>query len=284
MANKKPAAKPAAKKATQPKVQPETESYDEQYAEPAPVSSEPDWEIKDRVYTLITNKTPLLFTLPARHTGKRPLMYMDEEKGYEREIRYATNQRSCFVDEQVGHATLGHIALRNGTLVVPRAKQSLQKLLSLYHPLLNKLYKELDPKASAVKDIDYMDLELDAMNAAANMDIDQAEAILRVEYGSKVAQMSSKEIKRDLRLFARRNPGLFLELANDENVQLRNMGIKASEMGILKLSQDQRTFTWGSTGRKVMTVPFGENPYSALAAFFKTDEGVEVFQSIEKRV
>ena len=274
MATKKAASKKAApKKAAEAVQQPQTTN--------TPLPAEPTWEIKDRVYTLITNKTPLLFTLPARHSAKRPLMYFDKELEYQREIRYATNQRSVFVDEQEGHATLGHIAMRNGTLVVPKEKQNLQKLLSLYHPLLNKLYKELDPKANAVADIDFMDLELDAMNAAATMDIDAAEAILRVEYGSKVAQMSSKEIKRDLRLFARRNPGLFLNLANDENVQLRNIGLKASEMGILKLSQDQRTFTWENTGRKVMTVPFGENPYSALAAFFKTDEGVS---AIEKRI
>lgn len=278
MATKKAAAKPAAKKQAQ--VQPEPQ--------PQPTITQevkaPTWEIKDRVYTLTTRKTPLLFTIPSRHTAKRPLMYFDEELGYSREIRYATNQRSCFADEQQGHSTLGHIAMRDGTLVVPKEKQNLQKLLSLYHPLKDKLFKELDPKANAVADIDYMDMELDAMMAAANMEVDQAEAILRVEYGSKVADMSSKEIKRDLRLFARNNPGLFLELANDENVQLRNMGIKASEMGILKLSQDQRTFTWENTGRKVMTVPFGENPYSALAAFFKTDEGVEIYATIEKRV
>jgi hypothetical protein len=33
-----------------------------------------------------------------------------------------------------------------------------------------------------------------------------------------------------------------------------------------------------------MTVPFDENPYSALAAFFKTDDGVEMFNTIEKRL
>jgi hypothetical protein len=32
-----------------------------------------------------------------------------------------------------------------------------------------------------------------------------------------------------------------------------------------------------------MTVPFDEHPYSAMAAFFKTDEGLEVFKSIEKK-
>ena len=96
--------------------------------------------------------------------------------------------------------------------------------------------------------------------------------------------MSSKEIKRDLLIFAKRNPILFLELVNDENVELRNFAIKAAEANIIKLSQDQRTFLWGSNNRKLMTVPFDEHPYSALAQWFKTDEGMEVYQNIEKRL
>ena len=60
--------------------------------------------------------------------------------------------------------------------------------------------------------------------------------------------------------------------------------MKGVEANIIKLSNDQRTFQWVSNGRKLMTVPFDENPYSALAAWFKTDEGVEVFQTLEKRL
>ena len=122
------------------------------------------------------------------------------------------------------------------------------------------------------------------MVAARTMDVDDAEAILRVELGSKVSSMTTKELKRDLMLFAKKKPDLFMELANDDNVQLRNVAIKASEMGIIQLSQDQITFTWGSNGRKLMTVPFDENPYSAMAAYFKTDEGVEVYRSVEKNL
>jgi hypothetical protein len=77
---------------------------------------------------------------------------------------------------------------------------------------------------------------------------------------------------------------LFLELANDDNVQLRNIAIVATEASIIKLSQDNRTFTWGENDRKLMTVPFDENPYSAMAAFFKTDEGVNILRSIEKKL
>jgi len=243
-----------------------------------------DWEVKDRTYLLIGPHSPLTYTLPSRHTSRFPLLWFDKETGDQKELRYATNQNSVFVDEQKGEATLGHIIIKNGSLFVPKEKQNLQKLLSLYHPALNKKYKEFDPVSTATDDLDDMDVQLDAMNAAREMDIDQAEAILRVEIGSKVSKMTSKEIKRDLMLFARKNPYLFIELANDDNVQLRNVAIRAVEMGIISLSQDQRTFFWASNNRKLMTVPFDENPYSAMAAFFKTDEGIEIFRSIEKKL
>lgn len=281
------AKKPAAKKAA-PKKAPTTVSYEVEapvekavVAPKAPVNT---WEIKDRVYVLATRKTPIIMTIPTRHTAKRPLLWFDEALGYEREIRYATNQRSVFVDEQEGHVTLAHIVFRDGTLFVPKAKQSLQKLLSLYHPLNGIIFKELDEVKNAENELDFMDLQLEAANAAANMEIDLAEAILRVEIGNAVSGMKSKEIRRDVRVMARKNPSLFLELANDENIELRNVGVKAVEAGILDLANDQRTFMWKATNRKVMTVPFGENPYSALAAFFKTDDGVEIYQSILKRI
>ena len=156
--------------------------------------------------------------------------------------------------------------------------------MSVYHPLKGKLYDEFSAVEEAVDQLEVLDLQVDAMNAARNIDIDQAEAILRVELGSKVNDMSSKELKRDLLLFARSNPALFISLANDENVQLRNFAIRAQETGIISLSQDQRTFTWVSTGRKLMNVPFDENPFSAFAAFLKTDEGVEIYKSIDKKL
>jgi len=242
------------------------------------------WEIKDRYYHLLNGNSPLTFRINSRHSMRKPLMYFDEEKGYNRELRYATNMRSPFVDEQEGPVTLGHIVFEDGVLMVPKSDVALQKMLSLYHPNRNKLYSERDEVQEAVDDLDYLELEVEAMNAAMTMDIDQAEAILRVEQGSRVSKMSSKELKRDLMLLARSNPELFIELANDENVGLRNMGIRAVEANIISLAQDQRSFSWASNGRKLMNVPFDENPYSALAAWFKTDEGVEVYKTIDKKL
>jgi hypothetical protein len=257
--------KPAAKAVAKPEVKKDT------------------WEYKDRNYYLLDNRNPLTYTLPSKHTRKYPLVWFDPEKGYERELRYATNHQSIFVDEQKGQVTLNHVVFENGHMMVPKEKRSLQEFLDK-HPHKGLVFGEHDVIEVATDQVEDLELEVLAMNAALQMDVDFMEAIMRVEIGSSVSKMSTKELKRDTLLFARRNPQLFIELANDENVQLRNFAIIATENNIVKLSGDNRTFTWASNGRKLMNVPFDENPYSAMAAWFKTDEGLEVFKSIEKKL
>jgi hypothetical protein len=274
-----------ATKATAKKVevapQPVAKKATTQIDVPAP---KPVFEFKDRTYVLKTGKSPLVYSLPSKHSGKKPLLYFDKELGYNREIRYATNQPSAFVDEQKGTSTLGRIILRNGQLVVPKEKVALQKLLSLYHPYKDQIYYEFDPVGISENELDWIELELQALNAAKVLSVDEAEAILRVEFGSKVSELSSSEIKRDLMIFAKRQPHTFIQLANDDNVQLRNVGVKAVEAKIISLSQDQRTFSYGDTNRKLLTIPFDEHPYSALASYFKTDEGMEVYKAIIKKL
>lgn len=191
---------------------------------------------------------------------------------------------SPLADEQKGQVTLGRIVFRNGVLNVPKENVALQKLLSLYHPSKGLVYKELDKVEDSVNHLQWIELELEALTIAKGMDIEHAEAILRSEQGENVTKLSTSELKRDLMIFAKNDPMLFLELASDETVELRNTGAKAVEAGILKLSADQRTFTYGEGNRKLMTVPFDEHPYSALAAFFKTDDGMEVYKTILKRL
>ena len=274
-----------AKKATANKVEVAPQEEVKQVVKPIAEIKKPknEWVIKDRLYELTRTK-PLVFTLPTAHGRKKSLLHFDEELGYQRELRYATNQRSCFVDEQQGQIVMGRIVFRDGKLSVPKENVVLQKLLSLYHPAVKDgIYEEYKPAQQASNEVDWIEFELQALNLAKSLTVDEAEAILRVEMGASVTELSSSEIKRDVLIFAKKNPNLFIQLATDENTQLRSFGAKAVEMGILNLSQDQRTFTYGNTGRKVMTVPFDEHPYFALSAFFRTDEGMEIYKAIEKR-
>jgi len=241
------------------------------------------WEYKDRNYYLIGNKAPLTHTIPSKHTRRYPLVWFDEEKGYERELRYATNQESIFFFFLKGQVTLKHVVFEGGHMMVPKEKRNLQEFLSK-HPHRGVIFAEYDEQQVAHSDLEDMEMQVIAMNMCLQLDVDMMEAIMRTELGSRVSEMTSKELKRDALLFAKRNPELFVELAQDENVQIRNFGIVAVEEGFLKLDGDQRTFKWGSNGRKLFTVPFDENPYSALAAWFKTDEGLEVYKTLEKKL
>ena len=278
MAKKQAAAKAASKvEVAQPEIKATNKMVEVVVEKPQP--KEPKWEIKDRVYYLKGNKKPL-----SRSIRSSNIYWFDEEKGYEREIKYCENQITPFVDEMKGDQRLSHIIFRNGALFVEKTKTVLQKFLSLYHPQRDILYYEHKPVQVAENQLDWLEFEVQALMIAKEMDIDMAEAIMRVEKGSEVNDLSSKELKRDLLLFAKRNPKLFLELTTDDNVQLRNFGIKAVEAKIIKLSNDQRYFKWASNDRKIMTIPFDEHPYSALAAWFKTDEGMEIYSNIEKRL
>ena len=97
---------------------------------------EKNWEIKDRMYYLIDNKRPL-----AKLVKSNGIYWFDEEKGYERELKNTSNQRTPFVDEMVGDQRLEHIIFRNGVLNVPKNNKH-YKNYYLYIIHIKTLYLE----------------------------------------------------------------------------------------------------------------------------------------------
>ena len=57
-----------------------------------------------------------------------------------------------------GDQRLEHIVFRNGALFVPRNQQTLQRLLSLYHPHRDKLFYEWKPAEVAEDQIDFIEI------------------------------------------------------------------------------------------------------------------------------
>ena len=237
----------------------------------------PKWEIKDRTYLLKGNFSPLTY-----HVKGQGFLWFDEDLGINKEVRYAINQRSLFVDEQDGNVRVGHIVFEDGVLYVPKSQPLLQQLLELYHPKRHK-WEVVDEAAKASDFVDDLEYELDALNLVKDADIDHLEAILRTELGSSVSRMSTKELKRDAYRFAKNEPKLFIDLYNDEDIKLRNLANRAVEMGVISLTDNNTQFKH-KNGKKIMTVPFEEHPYIALAQYFKTDEGVDLMKSIIKKL
>ena len=117
---------------------------------PLPTPVKDTWEIKDRFYMLKGRDKPLSKLIKGCN-----VYYFDEEKGYERELKYCSNQRTVFVDEMKGDQRLEHIIFRNGVLNVPKNKTVLQKLLSLYHPQRDKIFYEHKPAAIAGNEVEH---------------------------------------------------------------------------------------------------------------------------------
>lgn len=240
-------------------------------------------EFKDRVFLLRDQSAPLCFMLPSRNTARYPLHYFDETTGSNRSLRYARNQKSPFEDEQDGNFILEPIIFEDGVLVVPKNNPVLQRFMEL-HPANGDVFYEFDPEKDAADKIEYLNYELDAQLAAREMSIDTAESILRVMVGGRVDRMTTQEIRRDVMIYAKNNPEEFLEMIDDSDLHLKNKSVKFIESGLLQFRNNRRDvfFNLPDNKKKMMSVPINEDPFSAMTAFFKTDEGMEIEQKLEK--
>lgn len=242
----------------------------------------PQWEVKDRIYRLTGGKSPLTYTIQTKHTRTKPLLYFDEEQGINRELRYATNQTSVFVDEQDGYATLGHVVFTDGSLHVERTNVQLQKLLSVYHPSAGTKWFEYDPLAKEREALEIIENEVDALLLVTEMDAEHLEAVLRAEYGPEAGTWEPKIQKRRAFALAKNQPKVFVALAKDEDIKLRGVAQAAFEYNILREANGGRNVTYN--GKDVCTVPFESTPLTTVVQFFKSDEGAELLKAIEKKL
>mgnify|MGYP003110057603 CR=1 FL=1 len=242
-------------------------------------------EVKDRTYRLLRGSVPLAFVLPSKHTRRSPLLYFDEEKNENRVLRYATNQRSPFEDEQDGNAILSPIIFEDGFLAVPRTNPVLQEFLH-YHPLNGKKFEEIDNEKDAQQELDYMVQEVDALQAAKDLTIEQAETLGRVLLGKDVSRMTTAELRRDLLVYARRDATAFLNAITNPELQLISKVRAFLDGRLLTLRKNGREVYYNlkDNKKKLTSVPFGEDATEYLASFFKTDDGVEILSFLEKQL
>jgi len=238
----------------------------------------------NKSYKLTRDKAPLSYTIPSRNTKRNALLYFDEETGQNRSMRYAKNQKSIFEEDQDGNVILEPIIFEDGFLQVPKQNQILQEFLA-YHPGNGNIFVEVDKERDAAIDVDIMDLTLEAMMAAKELDIEMLETIARVVIGARVEKMTSAELKRDVRMFAQRYPQDFLESINDPLLSLQNKCAKffAESLLILKNNKDVYYNLKGNK-KKLLTVPYGEDPLFILASFLQSDEGIEVLRILEDKL
>lgn len=238
-------------------------------------------QLKQRIYFLKNNKAPLTFVLQSRNSRRSPLLWFDEEKGINRALRYARNQKSPFEDEQDDNAIVEPIMFENGKLNVDKNDVVLQKFLEL-HPKNGILFEEFVPEKDAEKEIEEMNYEVDALIAAREMSIDKCEEILRELIGNRVENMTSKEVRRDILVFARNNPYDLLTMAGDPEVKMNNNIAQFFDMNIIQFRNKNKDvyFNLPNSKKRMLTVPEGEDGYDAVKTYFETEEGEPIYNKL----
>jgi hypothetical protein len=236
----------------------------------------------DKVYKLTRNAAPLSFMLATRHTRRFPLLWVDPETGINRELRYARNQASPFVDEQDGNAIIEPVVFEDGFLRVPKSNQVLQRFLDV-HPHNGVKFKELDNAKDAQEIVESINIELDAMIEARSLSISQLETLTRVLFQKDPSRISTDEMKRDILVYAKREPQDFMSVINDPVLKLQATVHKLFEQGLIKYRNKNKE-VWFSTKTnktRLCVIPFGEDPIYIVSSYFQSDDGIEALKVLE---
>lgn len=235
----------------------------------------------DKVYRLL-NGNPLSYTLASRNTQRFPLMWYDEKNNVNRPLRYASNQKSPFEDEQDGNAILEPIVFEDGLLRVPKNNPVLQEFLH-YHPLNGIVFIEVDKEKDATKELDDINIEVDALIKAKELSIEQIETLTRVIFGKDPSLISTAELKRDILVFAKSNPREFLNTLDDPDLKYQAKVRLFFENKLLTFRNNDREVWFNTTSnkKKMLSIPFGEDPYDVVALYLQSDEGLDALKMLE---
>lgn len=235
----------------------------------------------NKVYKLL-NGAPLSYLLPSRNHPRFPLLWYDEVNNINRPLRYSVNQQSPFEDEQDGNAIVEPVIFEDGFLSVPKTNPVLQSFLH-YHPFNGTIFSEVDKEKDAAAELEDLNFEADALIEARQLSVEQIETLTRVMFGKDPSLTTTSELRRDILVFAKREPKEFLNILNDPDLKFQAKIHLFFEQKLLVLRNGDKEvwFNTATNKKKMLSVPFGEEPYDTVAYFLKSDEGIDALKMLE---
>ena len=235
----------------------------------------------DKIYKLTRESAPLSLILASRHTQRFPLLWFDETTGTNKALRYARNQNSPFQDEQDDNAILEPIIFENGFLTVKKENQVLQKFLE-YHPGKGRVYVEVDKAKEASDVVKNLNLEVDALIQARQLKVDEVENIARVIFQKDISTVTTDELRRDILVFAKNQPQDFMLLLKDPALKLNAKIQLFFDKNLLQFRNNNKEvfFNTPSNKKKMLNIPYQEDPFYIIASHFQTDDGLDALKHL----
>lgn len=235
----------------------------------------------DKVYKLKIG-TPLSYTLASRNHPRFPLMWYDEKNNVNRALRYAVNQKSPFEDEQDGNSIIEPVIFDDGFLSVPKTNPVLQQFLH-YHPQNGIIFIEVDKEKDAASEVADLNVEVDALIEARQLTIDQVEMMTRVMFGKDPSTVSTAELKRDILVFAKKDPQGFLNVLNDPELkfQAKIRTFFDNRLLVLRNNDKEIWFNTSTNKKKMASVAYGDTPFDTAVQYLQSDEGLDSLRMLE---
>jgi hypothetical protein len=144
----------------------------------------------------------------------------------------------------------------------------------------------VNKEKDAMEEVERLSAEVEALVKARELDIDMMESIARVMLGAKVDKMTSAELKRDVLVFAKKDPLGFLDMLADPMLEFQATVAKFFDAGLLRTRNNGRDVYFNMTGNKskMLTVPYGENPTFIVTSYLQSDEGIETYKLLQRNL
>jgi len=236
----------------------------------------------DKTYKLTRDAAPLSYMLPVRNSRRFPLLWYDEKNNVNRALRYAVNQKSPFEDEQDGNAIIEPVIFEDGLLFVPRTSPALQEFL-FYHPMNGTIFVEVNQAQDAEKELQMMNEEIDAVSEARKLNLDQLETVARVLFGKDVSNISTPELRRDVIIFAKKNPKLFMNSLSNPELEMQSKVQSFFDKKLIQIRGNGKEvwFNTPTNKKKMLGVPFGDDPKVMALSYLQSDEGLDYLKMLE---
>jgi hypothetical protein len=218
----------------------------------------------------------------------------DEETSENRIIRYLPGETSIFLDEQTDQDLRKRrpheITFVNGSLVVDKRQATLLKFIQACNffkgntnrmPGKEIIFEEYAPEVTAKS---AMEDDMKIANAKAmvyGMELKELISyarILDVDINRPV-----DSIRWDMASIAGDDPNWFIENKNSPNTTRMHYLFEAIDMGIIKVTNKDRTVRWAN-GQAIVQAPLSVEPLDALVDLTFEKDGEAIYEAIINKI
>lgn len=228
---------------------------------------------------------PLIFNLnKGIHNLILPCTATLVYKGAVFNLRYSKKFDTPFEEDQNPeiNKSLNPIFISDGQLITSDRALSMFLLLHPHNSKNGKFFIE-DKEEEEKSIIDEEETRMDAVEKIKTSQIDELQACYNVLTGADPTGLESRTLKCDLYIKARTEAKRVLEAFDDKRTLVKYKLFTALKLGCIQINSSKTELTWKGGGSIVNVLP-GQNVFDAFAQLCLTENGVEVYEMLNKQL